>query len=81
MKEERDRGSPTLKELIRAAGYSQVGFCEQVGISTSSLAYYNRGEKDPTLGVVLRMCEVLKLSPKAIAAALGKDVTEVPNDE
>ncbi|ANV91761.1 helix-turn-helix domain-containing protein [Picosynechococcus sp. PCC 8807] len=69
-----------MKELIRAAGFSQVGFCEQVGISTSSLRYYNSGEKEPTLGVVLKMCEVLQVSPKAIASALGKDVKDVPDD-
>ncbi|NJN74230.1 MAG: helix-turn-helix transcriptional regulator [Limnothrix sp. RL_2_0] len=59
-------GSPTLKELIRAAGYSQIGFCEKVGISTSSLRYYNNCEKEPTLGVFLKMCEVLNLSPRQL---------------
>ena len=76
-----NKGSPTLKELIRSAGYSQIGFCEQVGISPSSLRYYNSGEKEPTLGVFLRMCEVLKLSPKVIASSLGKDISAVPNDQ
>lgn len=79
VKEEGREEGKTLKDLIRAAGYGQKEFGETVGVGVTMLHYYSIGKKQPTLGVFLKMCAVLKQSPKSLASMLGFDVEDVPD--
>lgn len=41
-------------------------FCEQVGISRRILDYYFKDQRRPSLAVIMKMADVLRVSPKEL---------------
>lgn len=52
-----------LKALRKRLGWSQEHFAERVGISTQYVSNIERGKENPTLDLLLRLAEALKVSP------------------
>ena len=50
-------------ELMKIRGLSQKEFCEMSGISQSTVSDWHRKKRDPSAGSILKICEILKVSP------------------
>ena len=72
---------PSLKELIKLAGYTQKSFAKALNLAYSTVQYYVSGENLPGLQVMANMCRLLDKSPKQVMAALGIDVSGIPDDQ
>ncbi len=72
---------PSLKDLIKLAGYTQKSFAQALNVAYSTLKYYISGENLPGLQILANMCRLLDKSPKEVMAALGIDVTGIPDDQ
>lgn len=53
-----------LKEIRNKKGISLEELSRATGISRSHLNYIERGEKEPTLSIALRICSALKIDIK-----------------
>lgn len=53
-----------LKEIRSEKGISLEELSKMTGISRSHLNYIERGEKEPTLSIALRICIALKIDIK-----------------
>lgn len=72
--------SRPLEKLINDAGYTLKEFAQALNVSYSAVRYYNSGGRVPSAIVVAKMCQLLNKSPKVVLAALGIDITGIPND-
>ncbi len=72
---------PSLKELIKLAGYTQKSFAQALNVAYSLVRYYVAGEKMPGVKIFADMCRLLDKSPKQVMAALGIDVSGIPDDQ
>ena len=69
----------TLGEVLRArrsrAGLTQEGLAERAGLSTKHIAHIERGERSPTVFVVLRLAAALDVSAAAMVAAVEDELS------
>ena len=76
--------------LIRKqTGKNQIEFAEHLGVSQSAFKNYERGASEPSVSLIVRLCEEFKVSadwlvlghgaesPKALYAELERAVTKV----
>ncbi|MBR1685229.1 MAG: helix-turn-helix transcriptional regulator [Clostridia bacterium] len=61
----------TIKELRTAQKLSQAAFAKSIGVSAASVAYYEKGEKNPSEKVLAKIKEVYGVEVK-----LPKEVSE-----
>jgi len=54
--------SERLKDVRTDAGMSQRDVAESVGITPSAYANYEQNLREPSLGVLVKICEVLDVS-------------------
>ena len=52
-----------IKALRKQQGWSQEQLAERVGISTQYVSNIERGKENPTLDLLLRLAEVLRVAP------------------
>lgn len=52
-----------IKALRKLQGWSQERLAEQAGISTQYVSNIERGKENPTLDLLLRLAEALRVSP------------------
>ena len=71
----------TLKQLIKAHGYTQKSFAKDLNLAYSTVQYYVSGENLPGIKVLADMCRLLDESPKTVLKSLGIDVTGIPDDQ
>lgn len=57
-----------MRELRRRRGFSQEDFADQAGIDSSYLGKVERGERNPSLGVVARIAKAFDLSLSELLA-------------
>ena len=81
MEKNKSTTDPSLKDLIKLAGYTQKSFAQALNVAYSTLKYYISGENLPGLQILANMCRLLDKSPKEVMAALGIDVTGIPDDQ
>lgn len=55
-----------IKALRKQKGWSQERLAERVGISTQYLSNIERGKENPTLDLLLRLADSLRVSPAEI---------------
>lgn len=55
-----------IKALRKRLGWSQERFAERVDISTQYVSNIERGKENPTLDLLLRLAEALRVSPVEI---------------
>ncbi len=81
MEKNRSTTDPSLKDLIKLAGYTQKAFAQALNVAYSTVKYYIAGQKMPGVKIFADMCRLLDKSPKEVMAALGIDVTGIPDDQ
>ena len=81
MKKQKDTKNKTLNNIIEQTGYTIKQFCKEANIAQSTLYYYLRGQREPSVKNLLSISKTLKISLKKACELLGKDVTGIPNDE
>lgn len=52
-----------LREIREKQGYSQESFATQLGVHRTYMGGLERGERNPTLTVILRIAKNLKIPP------------------
>ncbi len=72
---------PTLQTLREAAGHTQESLSRTLGLSKSTIGFYEAGQKLPRVDNFLAMCKALNVSPKTLARAMRLDVADIPDDE
>ncbi|MGK7961172.1 helix-turn-helix domain-containing protein [Crocosphaera sp.] len=72
---------PSLKDLIKLAGYTQKSFAQALNTAYSTVKYYVSGEKMPGVKIFADMCRLLDKSPKTVMKSLGIDVSGIPDDQ
>ncbi len=55
-----------IKAVRKERGWSQEQLAERVGISTQYVSNIERGKENPTLDLLLRVAQALKVSPAEI---------------
>lgn len=63
----------TLRELRKAAGYSQEGFADAIEISRTHMGELERGLGNPTLNTIVKMALKLEISLTKLFAQIEKD--------
>jgi transcriptional regulator with XRE-family HTH domain len=48
-----------LKEILEARGVKQYDLAQKLGVSTVSLSNWSTGKSQPSLGTVVRICQIL----------------------
>ncbi len=81
MEKNKPTQDPSLKDLIKLAGYTQKSFAQALNTAYSTVRYYISGEKMPGVKIFADMCRLLDKSPKQVMAALGIDVSGIPDDQ
>lgn len=61
-----DRVGANVRRLRKARGLSQEGLAHEAGVSMRYLAGLERGEENPSLKVLVKLAEALKVSPAAL---------------
>nr|BDD44658.1 transcriptional regulator [bacterium] len=61
-----------LRELREALGMSQEGFADQMEIHRTYLGGLERGERNPTLTVIVRVADALGVRPSELFELLEK---------
>jgi transcriptional regulator with XRE-family HTH domain len=69
-----------LKDLLDEAGYSHRGLAKELGIGHGVLLSYGKGETIPRLDSAIALAAKLNVSLKTLSAALGQDVSKIPDD-
>lgn len=59
-----------LRSTRKAAGLSQMGFSERIGVPQTTISKIERAHRDVTLLEFLAICEVLGVSPDSLIAQL-----------
>lgn len=78
--ENSSNGETTLQILREVAGYTQETFSRELGLSKSTIGFYESGQKLPRVDRFLSMCRVLGVSPKTLARAMRLDVSGIADD-
>ncbi|MDF9827508.1 DNA-binding XRE family transcriptional regulator [Ereboglobus sp. PH5-10] len=55
-----------IREIRKEAGYSQEGFALEADINRAYFGNIERGEKNVSLSMLMRICAVLRTKPSAI---------------
>ncbi|MBD5099783.1 MAG: helix-turn-helix transcriptional regulator [Clostridiales bacterium] len=53
--------SVKLVEAIRASGKTQIQIAKEIGVSRQSVSQYAKGQRVPTLGILVKLCKALNL--------------------
>ncbi|MGB5592541.1 MAG: helix-turn-helix transcriptional regulator [Crocosphaera sp.] len=80
MKEVATKPEKPLRDLIEQAGYTQKSFSKALNRAYSTVQFYVAGQKTPSSEILADMCRLLDRSPKEVMAALGIDVSGIPDD-
>lgn len=70
--------SETLAALRRGAGLTQAELAERLGISKSAVSMYERGNREPELGLLEAMADLFGVS---VSALLGRDEAPLVNGD
>ena len=70
----------TLESLVSDAGYSYRGLAKELETSHGMLIAYGKGEKVPRLDTAIAIAAKLGVSLKTLAASIGQDISEIPDD-
>lgn len=81
--------SEKIFQILAQKGMSQKEFSEKTGISQSTISDWKRKKTNPSIEKVLKICEVLQVSPYALLAedeswimgASDKDEISLSEDE
>lgn len=52
-----------LKKYRVAGGYIQQDLADYLSLDRSSIAHYEQGNVEPSLGVLIKLCELFKVTP------------------
>lgn len=55
-----------IQSRRRSAGLSQDGFADQIGMHRAYYGKVERGQKNLTIGTLLRICEGLQVKPSEL---------------
>lgn len=55
-----------LRELRQERGLSQEGFAHHVGLDRTYVSGLERGRRNPTLDVIVKLAEALEVQPAAL---------------
>jgi transcriptional regulator with XRE-family HTH domain len=69
-----------LKDLLDEAGYSYRGLARELEIGHNVLISYGKGATIPRLDSAIALASKLNVSLKTLSAALGQDVSRIPDD-
>jgi len=69
----------TIKKLRKERAINQTNFAEQCGISQTYLSQIEKDERNPTISVLDRICDVLKI-PSAVLLFMSLSIDSVPED-
>lgn len=70
----------TLKELIAEAGYTYRDLAEKLGTGHDAIVAWGKGTRVPRLDNAIALAAELGVSLKTLSAALGQDVSRLPDD-
>lgn len=48
-----------LSELLKAYGYTQKAFSQEIGVTEAAMSHYIKGDRVPRAAILLKMAEVL----------------------
>lgn len=60
-----------LREIRKQKGFSQEGFADHAGLHRTYLGGLERGERNPTLTVMLKIAKALGVSLSDLVAGVG----------
>jgi transcriptional regulator with XRE-family HTH domain len=75
-----ESSTPTLKNLIEAAGITQRQLSKDTGIAEVTINTWVAGRKVPRLDNAILLASKLGISLKTLSKAMGIDVSKVPDD-
>src|SRR5262245_37679965 len=56
---------PRLRELRDAAGWNQTELADRLGVAQRTVSSWERGDREPALGMLVRLAEVLAVDLRA----------------
>ena len=80
MKENHQREKTPVRVFREELGITRVELGRRIGLSERSLADIELGNSVPKLETVVALCRELEKSLKVMVAALGLDVSNIPDD-
>jgi transcriptional regulator with XRE-family HTH domain len=66
----------TVRRLRHELGLSQEGLADRAKIHRTYIGGIERGERNPTLTMIVRLAEVLEVSPARLLEAEGPETIE-----
>ncbi len=69
-----------VKKYRRAAGLTQEKLAEMLDISTVHMSHIECGHVSMSLEILVRLCEILKVTPNHILNGAYIDYAEMPSD-
>lgn len=69
---------PKIKEMREAMDVTQLEFANLIGVSPGTLSRIEKGKRTPSIGVVLRACHALRVTPDAILAGEMESLDDGP---
>lgn len=85
--------SENIKRLREKFQYSQCDLGRLLGVSKQAVSMYERGEREPNIAIILKLCEVFNTSPNVLFGfadqpredgkdtELLKSLNELPDNE
>lgn len=58
--------SENIKRLREKFQYSQYDLGRLLGVSKQAVSMYERGEREPNIAIILKLCEVFNTSPNVL---------------
>ena len=68
----------TIKELRTEQKLSQAAFAKSIGVSAASVAYYEKGEKNPSEKVLAKIKEVYGVEVKLLKEVSAPETKQAP---
>jgi transcriptional regulator with XRE-family HTH domain len=62
----------TLVDLRKKAGISQTDLARGTKLNRSYISFIERGQRNPTVIVLIRLCEELDVKPSKVLAMIGQ---------
>jgi transcriptional regulator with XRE-family HTH domain len=70
----------TLKEIVFESGLNRQQIAEILGVSPPRVSEIMRPGQDLRISTVIKLAKALNVSLKTLAASIGQDVSDIPDD-
>ena len=79
MNKETDVKGTPLKKRIKDKNMTHKELAKRLGCAYSMIGFYIRGEKQPSVNMFFKICQILEVKPTELAQDFGIDIKGIPD--